>query len=186
MDGSRFDEFTKVLAQPTSRRQALKAIVATTLGGILGLGRLGTAFGAPKCHRAGLGCDTDSNCCAEVCCNGMCCASGQVCQNGTCVTCTANGGTCSGSSDCCSSNCSNGFCCASGQVGLSNGSCATPCTGPISLGCQPDVSGAQYCSGGGCTGTGCRTDSDCPAGQFCDSLCGAPSEGDAGACMPLC
>ena len=44
MEPTRFDEFTKVLATPTTRRQALKAIAATTLGGLLGLGGIGTAF----------------------------------------------------------------------------------------------------------------------------------------------
>src|SRR6266571_6377594 len=38
MDSSRFDELTKALATATSRRQVLKAIAATTLGGIFGLG----------------------------------------------------------------------------------------------------------------------------------------------------
>jgi len=102
MEPSRFDELTKALATSTSRRQALKAIAATTLGGILGLGGIGTAFGKPKCHSAGLGCDTNSNCCPglycannEKCtpcpalpaCNSGCpCPSGQTCSNGQCVT----------------------------------------------------------------------------------------------------
>src|SRR5438105_1546419 len=124
MEPSRFDELTKTLATATSRRQALKTIAATTLGGILGLGGIGTAFAKPKCHRPGLGCDTNSKCCSNLCCNGICCASGQVCQNGTCVTCTGNGGTCSGDGDCCSGNCSKGICCGSGQVSLCNGTCA--------------------------------------------------------------
>src|SRR5207248_8571234 len=102
MEPTRFDDLTKALATATSRRQALKAIAATTLGSILGLSRLGTAFGAPKCHRAGTGCDTDSQCCSglycangEKCtpcpalpaCNSGCpCPQGQTCSNGQCVT----------------------------------------------------------------------------------------------------
>ena len=54
MEPTRFDELTKVLATPTTRRQALRAIAATTMGGLLGLGGLGTAFAAPRCHRNGL------------------------------------------------------------------------------------------------------------------------------------
>src|SRR5258706_11950779 len=38
MGPSKFDELTKLLATSTSRRQALKAITATTIGGVLGLG----------------------------------------------------------------------------------------------------------------------------------------------------
>lgn len=37
MEPTRFDAFTKVLATPTTRRQALKALGATTVGGLLGL-----------------------------------------------------------------------------------------------------------------------------------------------------
>ena len=103
MEPTKFDELTKALATSTARRQALKAIAATTLGGILGLGGIGTAFGAPKCHRAGLGCDTDSNCC-----------TGLFCQNGTCCSC--NTISCSRNSECCTGICDSNthtclFCC---------------------------------------------------------------------------
>src|SRR5256885_1885154 len=121
MEPSRFDELIKALATATSRRQALKTIAATTIGSILGLGRLGTAFGASKCHRNGTGCDTNSQCCSNYCapdgkctcppapaCNDTCpCSSGQTCLNGTC---------CSNSQVC------NGVCCPSGQ-GCCNGTC---------------------------------------------------------------
>ena len=49
MKPSRFDDLTKALATATSRRQALKAIAATTLGGILGLSGIETVFGATTC-----------------------------------------------------------------------------------------------------------------------------------------
>ena len=48
MDSSRFDEFTKALATPASRRQALKTLAATAFGGVLALSGIGTAF-AKKC-----------------------------------------------------------------------------------------------------------------------------------------
>jgi hypothetical protein len=99
MESPKFDELTKALATSTSRRQALKTIAATTLAGLLGLSGIGTAFGAPKCHRNGLGCDTNSNCCSHYCANGTCtcpptpacnsycpCPSGQTCTNGQCVS----------------------------------------------------------------------------------------------------
>src|SRR5690348_11604460 len=116
MNPSTFEDFTKALASSASRRQALKTIAATTLGGILGLGGIGTAFGAPKCHRQGTGCDTTSQCCSPlVCTSGKCscpslptcdvaqgcsCPSGHSCVNGTC---------------CPNSQVCNGVCCPSGQ-----------------------------------------------------------------------
>jgi hypothetical protein len=44
MDSTRFDDLTKALATATSRRQALKALAAATVGGMLGLGGIGTTF----------------------------------------------------------------------------------------------------------------------------------------------
>src|SRR5207253_159284 len=58
MEPSKFDELTKALATATSRRQALKTIAATTLGSILGLAGIGTAFA--KCHNAGHNCEENS------------------------------------------------------------------------------------------------------------------------------
>src|SRR5689334_13264881 len=124
MEPSRFDELTKALATSTSRREALKTIAATTLGGLLGLGGIGTAFGASTCHRNGLGCDTNSQCCSGYCangekctcppapaCNSICpCPSGQSCVNGTC---------------CPTSQVCNGVCCATGQTCVNGTCCAT-------------------------------------------------------------
>jgi hypothetical protein len=90
MDSSKFDAFTKALATAPSRRHALKTIVASTLGAMLGLGGIGTAFA--KCHPAGHPCEENSTCCSQLCCiaagqtEGVCCDTGQVCQNGTCVS----------------------------------------------------------------------------------------------------
>ena len=42
MEPNTFDELTKALATATSRRQALKTIAAATIGGVLGLGGIGT------------------------------------------------------------------------------------------------------------------------------------------------
>jgi hypothetical protein len=160
MDSSRFDELTKALATATSRRQALKTIVATTLGGILGLGRLGTALAGrgPKCHRNGLGCDTNSQCCSGYCKNGEKCA------------CAPNGATCTDGSNCCSGTCCQGTCCGSGQVCLSNGTCATPC-GAAGCDSSPCACNACNCDRDLCGAmlifTGCSNDNGCPTGQFC-------------------
>src|SRR5438105_5465053 len=125
MDPSKFDDLTKALATATSRRQALKTIAATTLGSILGLSRLGTAFGAPKCHGQGTGCDTTSQCC-----------SGLVCTNGKCTPCEGLGQSCTSDSQCCSGFCSSSIC---GGAGVCCG-VLTPCT-----------SDSDCCCGGLCS-----------------------------------
>src|SRR5437868_4064464 len=100
MNTLNFDELTKALASSPSRRHVLRTIVTASIGGLIGLTSIGTVFGRrrPKCHRNGLGCDQDSQCCSGYCenqekcacppfpaCNDSCpCSSGQ-CQSGTCV-----------------------------------------------------------------------------------------------------
>ena len=44
MDSTKFNAFTTALATPTSRRQTLKALTATAVGGPLGLSAIGTAL----------------------------------------------------------------------------------------------------------------------------------------------
>ena len=124
MEPSQFDEFTKALATPTSRRQALKRLVAGTFGGLLALSGIGTAF-ASKCPPGLTDCggkcvDTkkDPNNCgvcgtkckSGLCVNGLCCPPGAIqcgnsccsftCQNGQCV-CVPLEQTCTASRDCC-------------------------------------------------------------------------------------
>lgn len=166
MNDSRFDALTKALATPTSRRQALKTLGVSLVGGILGLSGIGTAFAA--CKDPGHQCSKNEHCCSNVCCDRVCCASGQICQNGICVTpCTANGGTCSGSSDCCSGNCSSGLCCPSEQTNC-NGTCVTcpapgVCAGTIC--CQRLETN--------CGGVCCRELFNCcPDGTCCDPIKG--------------
>jgi len=111
MDSTRFDEFTKVLARSTSRRQALKAIGAA-LGGALGLGQAGEALAA-KCKGPGANCNSPQQCCSLNCSKGICCPSGTTnCGRGTCVNLSSsltNCGSC-------------GHACAAGQ-GCCNGTC---------------------------------------------------------------
>jgi hypothetical protein len=72
MEPSKFDELTKTLATSTSRRQALKTIAATTLGGLLGLAGIGTAF-AKDCKSIGAKCKHDKQCCVPAfCVHGFC------------------------------------------------------------------------------------------------------------------
>ena len=142
MEPSKFDELTKALATATSRRQALKAIAATTLGSILGLAGIGTAFA--KCHDVGHNCEENSTCCSQNCCiaagqrEGVCCGTGQTCQNGTCTGCA------NPASDLC--NAGPGSCGANGCE------------------CVQSVEGGSYCASQILCGS-CTSNSDC-VGQF--------------------
>jgi hypothetical protein len=171
MEPSRFDELTKALATATSRRQALKTIAATTIGSILGLSGIGTVFAKPpKCHRNGLGCDTNSQCCSGYCdpttskcapppCEGLqqpctsasqCCDTGQgktTCEenfeNGPTVCCNTPGGSCSmGGLDCC------------GQTRCIGGTCQCNGTGDF---CQYNTD----CCSGTCNNSGPGTLGTC-------------------------
>lgn len=161
MNDSRFDEFTKALATSTSRRQALKAIAATTLGGILGLSGIGNVFAKP-CTLNGHHCKTYLQCCSQFCANGKCtcppapaCNStcpcplvGQTCCNGTCVSTQTDKNNCGACGLVCSSKngtslCINGACSISCNSGFFN------CDGNAANGCE--------CAGTGCCGSSCQT-----------------------------
>src|SRR5712692_5729628 len=106
MNSSRFDEFTKTLARPTSRRQVLKALGATVAGGIFGLRKVDHA--SASCKPLGHTCSKPSQCCSGYCspqkicacqpptviCGTLCCPAGQVCCNGNCINTTTNFNNC--------------------------------------------------------------------------------------------
>jgi len=132
-----------------------------------------TSRAAGACHGAGLGCDTDLNCCSGVC------------QAGKCAACAADGAGCAVGNFCCSGVCGNGTCCDAGDVVLSNGTCAEPCvtavdcTGCGAAGCFSVTEGNPVCAPTGvrppqfCPN---RHTTECPVGQACFS----------GACFTLC
>ncbi len=137
MDPTKFDDLTKALATPTSRRQALKTLGATVVGGILGLNGIGTAFA--KCKPDGHPCGNDRQCCSGSCVAGTCsaCPVGTAFINGACiVSCTSQGLGC-------------------------------PLPTPASLGCSCYPTGAvgaicassMQCLGG----SGCTSNNDCAA-----------------------
>jgi len=134
MEEQRFDELTKALTKPTSRRQVLKVLVPTTIGGFFVRSGGGTAWAG--------GCTPNKNCAkfcasvfgdntpaAEQCasdaakCKGLCQSCGAA--NASTVCCPRNrSGFCTSCSSaaCCSSTqvCSTGKCCASGQTNCGN------------------------------------------------------------------
>lgn len=136
MKSSTFDDLTKALATSTSRRQALKAIAAT-IGGVLGLGSIGTAFA--NCKPNGIGCNTSSQCCSGGCCHGTCtdlntpqnCGScGHTCDASQCQTCQHGA---------CVSTCTSDQYCNNGTCHTYLG-CSEPCSASLGLLCAPGLS----------------------------------------------
>ena len=175
MQPSNFDELTKALASSTSRRQALRTILGASIGGLLGLGGISTAFGrhhrrTTDCNRPG-GQKGNSNC-AKWChavfgpntpAAGQC-TSDAAHGRGLCRQC----GNVDPSSICCNRN-GSGYCdgtvagatcCPTGQH-CQNGDCVPNCTGAGET-CSVDT---DCCSGSCCGGT-C-----CDSGNCCNGTC---------------
>src|SRR5260221_10727020 len=83
MDPTKFDELTKSLATPTSRRQAVKTLAASAFGSMLAFSGLDRVFamtgrcrpGLTLCHGKCVNTKTDpKNCgvCGTVCVSGLC------------------------------------------------------------------------------------------------------------------
>jgi hypothetical protein len=153
MESNFFDEFTKSLATATSRRQALKTIAATTLGGILGLSRIGEAF-AKKCKPAGRHCHQGSECCGIMTCDpstNTCTCPANRCDNVSCLCpsgefCDSNGVCCPGAQFC-----ANGQCCPDGSVCCNGVSCADLSSDDNNCGaCGNVCSGSEICINGTC------------------------------------
>ena len=108
--GTLFDDVSRIIASPVSRRKALKMVSGAFGGAILtslGLGRPSwaqTSASSAACKPA----------CAsgQTCCNGKCCGSGQKCCNGVC--CSPGSTCCNGK--CCSGPCCEDKCCAANQM----------------------------------------------------------------------
>lgn len=142
MEEQRFDDLTRLVAGKTSRRQVLKVLAGAAVGGLFA-GRLSPVMAAPKCHRDGLGCDTNSNCCSGYCVNGKCaaCPSGGVpCNYGPC-----NGiyGTFAGGTVCCAA----GETCSPDPSNSGYGVCTCGAVPGVND-CPSGMSG--YASSGGC------------------------------------
>jgi len=184
MNPSNFDELTKALANSTSRRHALRVIVTTSLGGLLGLTSVSTAFGR---HRVRVnkpsGPKGNSNCaqfCAAVfgantsaagqCTSdaahgrGLCHQCGNVDPSSICCKRTASSfcsGTSAASCPCDSSQCltcdtTDGMCVSKclSSQACQNGDCV----------CVPNCTGKMCGDDNGCGG---RCNGGCPGGQIC-------------------
>jgi hypothetical protein len=184
-----FDELAKTLAiaKGMPRRDALRLIGGGLAGGVLAAFGVGKALGqgnSPCAHFCVATfppgpdrgqCVSDAAHHTGICfecgpaapeghpplCGQVCCAAGQVCQDGTCIT---------------PNVCTTGFTCGSTTVCGSNESFSCFCfettegVGP----CSSDF----FCAGA----TACTTSGDCPTGEVCttNTCCGV------NLCAPAC
>ena len=141
------------------------------------------------CKSDGASCEANRNCCSQRCtggvcgsvgpagctpvCQGVCCAAGQVCQNGGGPCCTPNcARKCGGVDDGCGGTCTGA--CDAGRVCLSNGTCAVPCptgTECPAAGCGNRCIGTNQgnvCSLSGGVGECANNNAGCPTGSACN------------------
>jgi hypothetical protein len=97
MDGRRFDEITRVLVAPRSRRSLLRGLVAAMGAAVANRGSAEGAPKAPKCYGTGSRCTNGKQCCSGVCTNRQCAADAPpTCGNTGCQgACTSAGFTAS-------------------------------------------------------------------------------------------
>ena len=142
MGEERFEEMTKKLARPLSRRQAVKAFVATAAVGAFGMAGPSTAV-AGRCRKNGHKCRQDYECCSFYCdpATALCqCPPGSnVCPaTGHCVFCgtgaTFNPDTCQCECPSGTTQCGNGCCDDATQVCCTSSYGYQHCN-PIAYGC---------------------------------------------------
>ena len=167
MNPSNFDELTKALASSTSRRHALRVIVTTAVGGLLGLTSVSTAFGrhqhrTKRTNKPSGPPPGNSNCaawCAQVF-GPNTSAAGQCTKDaahggGLCATCGSN----TPPTSICCKRLTNGYC-----SGTSAARC--PCNSNNCETCDTSHGTCSGCSGStpnccGSTCAECCEDSDC-------------------------
>jgi hypothetical protein len=197
MEDKWFDELSRRLAAPVTRRQAFRTIAAAALGGVLIRSGTGKAFGqgnddcahfcndqfppgrdrghcksdAAKggglCYQCGPG----ANACILKACNGVCCAQGASCSNGICA-CPAGHGVCGDSGVACF-----GVGACTDLTTIQNcGSCGNVCT-------SGQICTNEMCQSSNpeCAGASCASPKLCgPSGSNC--LC-ASLFGGGGVCL---
>jgi hypothetical protein len=166
MDNRRFDALARAVGgKGTSRRGALKALVAAAVGGVLA----GRSRGASaQCEPLGSECTTGAECCSGGCVDGTCCRR--------------NGAACAANGVCCSGNCSSGKCCPAGKTNC-NGACVNLKTDANNCNeCGRVCLSGRTCCNGFCVNTqtsetNCgECGKRCPTGQTCQ---------DGDCCRPL-
>jgi hypothetical protein len=155
MDGSRFDDLTRFMAETPSRRTVVKTLVGAVAGSLLGL-RGESARADNLCKPSGSKpqskCTKNAQCCSGACCGGQCTDLGTMANCGACgITCTT--APAHGTPICAQGTCS--FTCAAGFTKCGNacvdtttdvyhcGGCGTVC--PVNEHCEPGPGGAGHC-----------------------------------------
>lgn len=180
MEEQQFDNLARLIATKTSRRQMLKVIAGTALGGwFIGSGR-------ELAHAAGGGNSTAAHFCTLICgcqdcaCHNTCTSQAAQCANGT-GACTGIYNACgptSGITAC--PDASGGYCCPTSAVPYSTVTTCGPNGTCIAISC---VSGFTVSNGQcvrTCTpiGNSCAANSDC-----CSGLCD-PTSKTCVSCVP--
>lgn len=93
-----FDRLIRKMADSTSRRQMIKTIVASALGGALAFSGLGTTL-AVSCQSFKATCAHNSDCCSQKCSSGHCDCSGYM------VACNSDKDCCNGVLPCVKGKC---------------------------------------------------------------------------------
>ncbi len=205
MDGTHFDDWTRMLAAGTSRRRVLKGLLGGAGAGALshlGLRRAGASHGRPP----GATCLQNEHCASGLCdlqTRRCTCPGSTTARGGQCVSTACPAGTTLSGSTCqcvCPATgqppCGTGAtatCCAAGQDAcLLNQSCAETCGAghgcPAGCRCSyPSVEGPTHCIPHPLTceqiPQACTSTAECPQGQHCQEVvCGD----GLNRCVPLC
>jgi hypothetical protein len=190
MDGIRFDDLTRTLAQPVSRRRVIRG----------GLASIALAFGVRRATA-----EAHTDCPDQELCGNKCCPQGSECCGSTCLTpqkAQTDPKNCGACGNVCPANavCSGGACvCPSGQTAC-GAHCVDTNTDPHNCGaCGHNCSAGDICVDGHCYCTDSATCSSnghtyamgrnaCPYPKvpfcFTDSTSRRQQPGFAGCCTP--
>jgi hypothetical protein len=194
MDPAKFDEFTKELVTPSSRRQALKTLAASAFGGMLAFSGLDRVFaktghcppGLKLCQGKCVNTRTDPKncgvcgtvCVSGLCVNGLCCPPGTItCNNSCCDGTCLNGTTCCPTGQTCGTTC-----CPAGQVCL-NGTTCCPTKQACGTTCCP---AGMICQNRQCVVPPCPSGCFNPCNQSGTCYCNITTEGTSACVQPIC
>jgi hypothetical protein len=167
MDEERFDDLSKKLATSVSRRQAVKILGATAVGG------LGALFGArgafahhnAQCRDLGANCRSNAECCTGVCMDFHCaCPSGAVICADECVACPPSQIL---NPQTCQCECNPAIVCGPFQT-VNPQTCECDCVpGTLECGQNACCTPNQVCRNGTCVNTVICGPTLCPVDQVC-------------------
>jgi hypothetical protein len=103
MDGTQFDRLARTVAAASSRRTALRGLVAGFLG-LAGLKAAGDADARRRCGEQYAGCNNDNDCCSGLICRTLTNPSAESEFRGTCAYkrgCGKRNDFCKKNRDCC-------------------------------------------------------------------------------------